>query len=84
MTKKSATSSFVLAAIALGCWVLMFMAGHDVWHDTGRLDLWRLEGPPYADLRAFIVTFYVLLPVLLAQLAVAVLNARKRRTLEQP
>jgi len=79
MTNHSATSSRVLGALALGCWVLMFMAAHDIWHDTGRLDVWRLEGPPYADLRAFIVTFYVLLPVFVGQFVVAVLNDRKRR-----
>jgi len=73
MASKSATLSCVLSSAALVFWFFMFAAGTDVWHDTGRLDLWRLEGPPYADLRVFIVMFYLLLPVLVAQAAVALL-----------
>jgi hypothetical protein len=64
--------------MALVGWLLMFLAGTDIWHETGRLDLWRLEGPPYPDVRAFVVTFYGLLPVLVAQFVVSV--ARYRRS----
>ena len=46
--------------VGLGCWVVMFLAGTDVWHDTGRPDFWNLPGAPYHDLRAFVVAFYVL------------------------
>jgi hypothetical protein len=59
------TASLVLSAAALLCWVVMFLTAHDVWHDVGRPDIWNLEGPPYRDLRAFVVAFYVL-PVALA------------------
>jgi hypothetical protein len=76
MARSAATFSFILSGGALACWVLMFLAGHDVWHDTGRLDLWRLEGPPYHDLRVFIVTFYVLLPLQVAQFVVSSLQRR--------
>lgn len=60
-----------LTLLALLCWALMFAAGTDVWHDTGRLDFCHLSGPPYDDLCAFAYTFYVLLAVLAAQLIVA-------------
>jgi hypothetical protein len=79
---------FALFALVGWCvmflvWLLMFFAGTDVWHDTGRLDLWRLEGPPYADLRAFVVMFYVLLPVIVAQLAAAVVHVLRLRSLKR-
>ena len=74
------SSRLWLAAVALGCWLLMFAAGTDVWHDTGRLDLWNLEGPPYADLRVCVVTFYVLLPVLVVQCATALISVLRQRT----
>jgi hypothetical protein len=28
-----------LTLTCLACWLLMFAAGHDIWHDTGRLDV---------------------------------------------
>jgi len=80
MARTLAGASFLMSAGALACWVFMFLAAHDVWHDTGRLDVWKLEGPPYADLRGFIVTFYVLLLVLLAQLALSAIQVRRRTT----
>jgi hypothetical protein len=76
MARSAATSSFFLSGGALACWALMFFAGQDVWHDTGRLDLWHLEGPPYHDLRAFIVMFYALLALLMAQFVVSILQLR--------
>lgn len=45
--------TFCLGAVALLCWLVMFAAGTDVWHDVGRPDFWNLQGPPYHDLRAF-------------------------------
>jgi hypothetical protein len=83
MPRSSAAASLVFAVIALLLWFFMFGAGTDVWHDTGRLDIWHLEGPPYADLRAFGVMFYLLLPVLVAQLAVAVVHVWKLRSLKR-
>ena len=55
-----------LSALALLCWVVMFLAGTDVWHDVGRPDFRSLQGPPYEDLRAFAFAFYALLFVLVA------------------
>ena len=40
-------ATFCLGALALLCWVVMFLSGTDVWHDLGRPDLWHLQGPPY-------------------------------------
>ena len=74
MPKTTSVASLVLSAASLGMWLLMFGAGTDVWHDTGRLDLWNLEGPPYFDLRVFIVMFYLLLPIMLTQSAISLIH----------
>jgi hypothetical protein len=80
MSKRFAAVLLVLTSLALLCWLLMFLAGTDVWQDTGRLDIWRLDGPPYAyDLRAFVMVFYALLPVLIAQFCVAVAGVLRQR-----
>ena len=51
---------FVLSAIvALLCWLVMFLAGHDVWQYAGRPDFWNLDVPPYLDMRAFAAAFYL-------------------------
>jgi len=47
-----------LACFGLFCWLIMFLAGHDVWHFAGSPDFWHLKGPPHADLRAFAFAFY--------------------------
>lgn len=51
--------------VALACWVIMFLAGQDVWHDVGSPDFWKLPGPPYADVRLFAWSFYMQFFVLL-------------------
>lgn len=56
----------LLNSAALLCWLLMFMAGTDVWHDTGSQDFWTLQGQPYNDLRAFAWAFYGLFVILIA------------------
>lgn len=76
MTWIRITSAW-LSGLALACWVLLFLAAHDVWHDTGRPDVWHLEGPPYADLRAFVVTFYVLGAVLVALTLASVVGFKR-------
>jgi hypothetical protein len=63
-----------LSALALLCWVVMFLAGTDVWHDVGRPDIWNLQGPPYPDLRAFAYAFYLLPVVLSVHLMVTALG----------
>ena len=80
MTRRLAPFGLVLAVVALLCWLAMFLSATDVWHDTGRVDLWHLEGAPYTDLRAFVLTFYVLLPVLVAQVVIGAANVLRRRT----
>jgi len=67
---------------ALLCWIVMFLAGTDIWHDTGRPDLWTLQGPTHHDVRAFACAFYLLFVVLSVQLiasGLGVWTARSRR-----
>ena len=75
----SQLATLCLSALALFCWVVMFLAGTDVWHDVGRPDFWNLQGPPYHDLRAFSYAFYVLLIVLSVQLIAAALGLAAAR-----
>ena len=49
----------VLSIIGLMCWIVMFLAGHDVRHFAGSPDFWRLNGPPNDDLRAIGYAFYL-------------------------
>jgi len=49
-----------LSFLALGCWVVMFLAGTDIWHEAGRPDFWSRDEPPYPDVRAFVSAFYLL------------------------
>ncbi len=69
-SRKAWMVSSVVSFAGLLCWIIMFLAGHDVWHDVGRPDFWRLAGPPYHDLRVFVVCFYVMFFVLVAGCAV--------------
>ena len=68
-----------LNLMILLCWVVVFLAGTDVWHDLGRPDFWKLTGPPYSDLRAAAYTFYLQFFALLAQLAILLAHARLGR-----
>jgi len=54
-----------MGIIGLLCWIVMFLAGTDVWHFAGSPDFWRLSGPPNADLRAFGYAFYFQFLILL-------------------
>lgn len=81
MSKRLSLITIFSTLLSLGCWLVMFLAGTDVWHDTGRPDFWRLDGSPYADLRAVASAFYLLLVVLIGSLFVQVatmLRARER------
>jgi hypothetical protein len=60
-----------LSVLGMLCWVLMFLAGTDVWHSAGSPDFWRLSGPPYTDLRAFGYAFYLQFVILLMMIVVA-------------
>ena len=48
-----------LAALALGCWIVVFMAWTDVWHDSGRPDF-HLMGATDFDLRTLAYAFCLL------------------------
>jgi hypothetical protein len=58
-----------LSALGMLCWLVMFLAGTDVWHFAGSPDFWRLAGPPYTDLRAFGYAFYLQFLILLTMIA---------------
>ena len=66
-----------LAVLGIGCWVVMFIAGSDVWHFSGSPDFWHLSQPPYHDVRIFAYAFYTQFVVLLAAMALGVWNAMK-------
>ena len=69
-----------LAIAALALWFLMFASGTDIWHDTGRPDIWNRTDPPFNDVRALGVALYLLFPVLLAQLVIAVLDGYRSQS----
>ena len=73
-------SLIVLSTLGMLCWVVMFLAGTDVWHFAGSPDFWRLSGPPHADLRAFGYAFYLQFLILLAMIAVASWTALRAAT----
>jgi hypothetical protein len=63
-----------VALLTLACWVALFLAVHDVWHDLGRPDVLAQlseRGATAFDIRWGVYAFYGLLPLLLAQVAVA-------------
>lgn len=62
----------VLILISIAFWLVMFLAGHDVWNYAGKPDFWHLDGPPHFDLRAFAIAFYAQLAVLLVLLIRAI------------
>ena len=72
-----------LSIIGLMCWIVMFLAGHDVWHFAGSPDFWRLSGPPNTDLRAFGYAFYLQLIVFLAAITIGIWSELKTRRKEK-
>jgi hypothetical protein len=72
--KSSQLAAFALSVIALLCWLVMFLAGTDVWHDVGSPAVWTVQGPPYADLRACLYAFYLLFVVLVAWVTVTIVG----------
>jgi hypothetical protein len=73
---KSQNVAFYLAALALACWVMMFLAAHDIWHDAGRPDL-HMMGATYFDLRAFTWAFYLLGLCVAGAIIALVVSARR-------
>jgi len=70
-------STLGLSILGMLCWVVMFVAGTDVWHFAGSPDFWRLSGPPYTDLRAFGYAFYLQFLILLTMFGVTCWTALK-------
>ena len=68
-TTWSQSAALCLGALALGCWIVVFMAWTDVWHDSGRPDF-HLMGATSFDLRALAYAF-CLLPLCLAGALIA-------------
>jgi hypothetical protein len=66
------------------CWIVMFLAGTDVWHFSGSPSFWRLSGPPYTDLRVFGYAFYLQFVILLVMLAVTSWTALKAVRSDKP
>ena len=75
-SRRTQSAALTLAVLALLCWILTFMAGHDVWHDSGRPDFSRL-GATRTDLRALAFAFYSLPLCLAAQIVVMMVSARQ-------
>jgi hypothetical protein len=61
-----------LGVLGMLCWVVMFLAGTDVWHFAGRPDVWGEAGPPYTDIRAFGYAFYFQFFILLTMIFISV------------
>lgn len=81
--KSSQLAACGLSVVALLCWLVMFLAGTDVWHDVGSPAVWTLQGPPYVDLRACLYAFYLLLVVLLAFAAVTIVGIARETRVER-
>ena len=63
----------VLTIIAILSWVIMFLAGSDIWNDAGRKDIWALQGVPYNDLRVLLYCFYGLFILLITNLGLDIM-----------
>jgi len=71
-------ASVVLPGFAIVRWVVMFLAGTDVWDDLGRPDFLEASNRPYADLRAFAYVFYLLFGFLSIQMVLATIAFIRR------
>ena len=70
---------FGLSIVGLVCWIVMFLAGTDVWHFAGSPDFWRLSEPPYYDLRVFAYAFYLQFFILLSLVGIGVWRRLKAK-----
>ena len=83
MTSKTTQATALgFAATGLLCWILMFGAATDLWHETGRVDLGSVPGVHAVDLGTFVITFYGLFFILLAQFVVMVIIVVRGRRIE--
>ena len=65
------------------CWIVMFLAGTDVWHFAGSPDFWRLSGPPNGDLRAIGYAFYLQFFVFLGAITIGIWSKLKAKRKEK-
>jgi hypothetical protein len=77
MTPTSDWRVLALEMLALGCWLMMFLSGHDIWHDSGRPDV-RQMGATAFDVQTFVCGFYALPVVLLVLIGVTEFAAARR------
>ena len=68
-----------LCIVGLLSWIIMFLAGTDVWHFVGSPDFWNLSGEPYADLRTFGYAFYSQFFILLGLTGLCVWSVVKQK-----
>jgi hypothetical protein len=68
-----------LSIIGLMCWIVMFLAGTDVWHFAGSPDFWRLSGPPNNDLRAIGYAFYLQFFIFLGVITIGISSKLKEK-----
>ena len=73
-------SLIVLSTLGMLCWVVIFLAGTDIWHFARSPDFWREPGPPNADLRAFAFAFYFQFLILLMMVVLTSWTAFKAGT----
>ena len=66
-----------LSTVGTLCWIVMFLAGTDVWHFAGSPEFWRLSGPPYTDMRWFGYAFYLQFFILLGVIGIGVWSVLK-------
>jgi hypothetical protein len=68
------TTSLALSALTLCCWVVMFLAWHDIWHGLGRPDAQSLpRNVSLVDVQALLVA-YCSLPILIVSQAVVTIR----------
>jgi hypothetical protein len=69
--------SLLLGSSILGllCWVVLFMAGTDIWHAV-RPHLPPSQGPSQVDVRAFRYAYYLLAVILAGQVVLLLLDRR--------
>ena len=72
----SQSAALWLGALALLCWIVVFMAWTDVWHDSGRPDF-HLMGATAFDLRLLAAAFCLLPLCLIGDLIAAVVSIKR-------
>jgi hypothetical protein len=75
-TTWSQSAALYLGALALVCWIVVFLAWTDVWHDSGRPDF-HLMGATSFDLRV-LASAFCLLPLCLVGLLITTIVSVRR------